>query len=110
MVGNPEQAAYILSSSAGAEFLRNLPEGGNSQGSIECGATLGHLNLDDSSSVSSPPAPSRFFIFESVTRAPIPEMEGRITFTTFLVPRKVDNVHKCGITLKAFYDLRPSRL
>ncbi|KAK8051639.1 hypothetical protein PG993_003024 [Apiospora rasikravindrae] len=73
MVENPEQAAYIiewrsldafknfLSSPACAEFLRNLPEYGDSRDSIESGSAL-------------------------------MEVTGRVIFTTFSVPYKVDNL------------------
>ncbi|KAL2802028.1 hypothetical protein BJX63DRAFT_416035 [Aspergillus granulosus] len=104
MVENPEQAAYILewvtlddlknfqSSPACAEFLRNLPEDNNSRASIESGSALRHLTLDDAPSPS-PPASSRFLTFKHATETPTADVEGRVTFTTFLVPHKVDNMY-----------------
>ncbi|KAJ0413061.1 hypothetical protein BJY00DRAFT_297446 [Aspergillus carlsbadensis] len=109
MVKNPEQAAYIIewvtlddlknfqSSPACTEFLRNLPEHSNSQVSIKSGAALRHLAVDNAS-LSSLPAPSRFLTFERATKTPTLEVKGRVTVTTFVVPRKVDNVHRM------FYD------
>ncbi|KAH8196445.1 hypothetical protein TruAng_009377 [Truncatella angustata] len=103
MVENSEQAAYIIewstlddlknfqSSPACAEFLRNLPEYDNSQVSIESGSALRHLTFDDASS-SLPPAPSRFLTFKHVTEAVTSQVEGRVTITAFLIPRKVDNI------------------
>ncbi|KAI1169594.1 hypothetical protein F4777DRAFT_584757 [Nemania sp. FL0916] len=97
MVDNPEQAAYIiewatlddlknfLSSPACAEFLRNLPEYDNSQVSVESGSALQHLALDEAS------LSSRFLTLKHATEAFTFEVEGRVTFTTFVVPRKVDN-------------------
>ncbi|KZL84641.1 hypothetical protein CI238_12873 [Colletotrichum incanum] len=103
MVDKTEQAAYIIQwvnldalknfqySPACAEFLQNLPEHDDSQASVESGSTLGNLNLTDASS-SSAPATSRFLIFKHVTPAVTAEVEGRVTLTAFLVPRKVDSV------------------
>ncbi|KAI0383312.1 hypothetical protein F5Y04DRAFT_32606 [Hypomontagnella monticulosa] len=104
VVDNPEQAAYIIhwydvdglknfqSSPACTEFLQNLPKYDNSQASIESGSALGYLSLGDASSSSSPP-PSRFLTLDYTTRAPTSEIEGRVTFTAFMVPRK-DNHEK----------------
>ncbi|KAK1980458.1 hypothetical protein LZ30DRAFT_129041 [Colletotrichum cereale] len=96
MVDDPEQAAYIILknfqfSPACAEFLQNLPEHNDSQDPVEPGSTSGNLNLTDVSS-SSAPATLRFLILEHVTPAVTAEVEGRVTLTAFLVPRKVDNV------------------
>lgn len=79
------------SSPACAEFLQNLPEYDNSQVSVESGSTLGNLTLTDASSSSSAPETSRFLIFEHVTPAVTAEVEGLVTLTAFLVPRKVDS-------------------
>lgn len=79
------------SSPACAEFLQNLPENDNSQASVESGSTLGSLTLTGASS-SSAPGTSRFLIFEHVTPAVTAEVEGLVTLTAFLVPRKVDSV------------------
>jgi len=81
------------SSPACAEFLQNLPEYDNSQISIEPGLTLRHLALNDSSS-SLTPASSRFLTFQHATQARTSEIENRVTITTFLIPRKVDNLFK----------------
>ncbi|KAK4153828.1 hypothetical protein C8A00DRAFT_33440 [Chaetomidium leptoderma] len=115
MVENPEQAAYIIewatlddlknfqSSPACADFLRNLPEDDNPRVSIESGSALRHLTLDDASS-SSPPAPSRFLTFKHATEAVTSEVEGRVTLTTFLVPRKVDDVSgMCNDNFKSVF-------
>ncbi|GJC90777.1 hypothetical protein ColLi_13615 [Colletotrichum liriopes] len=103
MVETPEQAAYIIewatlddvknfqSSPACAEFLRNLPEYDDSQVFIESRSALRRLTLEEAS-VSLPPAPSRFLTLKHVTEAVTSKVEGRVTFTTFLVPRKVDDV------------------
>ncbi|KAI0400398.1 hypothetical protein F4802DRAFT_619866 [Xylaria palmicola] len=103
MVDNPEQAAYIiqwvdldavknfLSSPVCAEFLRNLPEQGDSQAPVESGSALENLALTDASP-SSALATSRFLIFECVTHAVTAEVEGLVTLTAFLVPRKIDSV------------------
>ncbi|KAI6089592.1 hypothetical protein F4821DRAFT_231379 [Hypoxylon rubiginosum] len=99
MVDNPEQAAYIInwwdldalknfrSSPACTEFLQNLPKYDNSQASIESGSALGYLSLGDASSSSSPP-PSRLLTLGYTTRASTSDLEGRVTFTAFMVPRK----------------------
>lgn len=58
---------------------------------MESGSVLTHLTLDDASS-SSPPAASRFLTFKYATEAVTSKVEGRVTFTTFLVPHKVDDV------------------
>jgi hypothetical protein len=99
MVENPEQAAYIIqwttlddlknfqSSPACAEFLRNLPEDDNSGVSIESGSALRHLSLDDASSS------SRFLTLKHPDNVPTFAVEGRVTLTTFSVPRKVDDVY-----------------
>ncbi|KAK4038075.1 hypothetical protein C8A01DRAFT_48252 [Parachaetomium inaequale] len=103
MVENPEQAAYIIewatldalnnfqSSPACAEFLRNFPEDDNSPVSIESGSAQKHLTLDDGSS-SSPPVLSRFLVLKHIVAAPTSPVEGRVTLTTFMVPRKSDTV------------------
>lgn len=81
------------SSPACAEFLQNLPEHDDSQALVESGSTLGNLILTDvSSSLTPATATSRFLIFKHVSEAVITEVEGRVTLTAFLVPRKVDNV------------------
>ncbi|KAL2872834.1 uncharacterized protein BJX67DRAFT_340528 [Aspergillus lucknowensis] len=96
MVDNPEQAAYIIewfslddlkdfqSSPACAEFLRNLPKDNNDnpQISINSDSTLQHAD-----------ASSRFLILKHATERVTPKVEGRVTFTTFLVPRNVDDVY-----------------
>lgn len=72
------------------EFLRNLPEYDNSQGSIESGSALKHLTLDDTLS-SSLPTPSRFLTFTPSYIGLTPtltRLEGRVIFTAFLVPHK----------------------
>lgn len=76
-----------------AEFLQNLPEHDNSQVSVESGSALGNLTLNESSSLSSS-ASSRFLIFKHVTEAVTANVEGRVIFTAFVVPRKVDSVFK----------------
>ncbi|WYZ36155.1 hypothetical protein EsH8_XI_000038 [Colletotrichum jinshuiense] len=100
MVDNPEQAAYIIqwvdldavknfqSSPACIEFLQNLPEHNDSQTSVE--STLGNLTLTDTSSLPAAVS-SRFLIFKHVTEAVTAELEGRLTFTAFLVPRNFDS-------------------
>lgn len=74
------------SSPACAEFLRNLPEQDNSQASIEACSGLRHLTLDDASS------PSRFLTLRHITEAATSQVEGRVTLTAFVVPRKVDDI------------------
>ncbi|KAK0742158.1 hypothetical protein B0T21DRAFT_282270 [Apiosordaria backusii] len=103
MMENPEQAAYIIkwrdlenlkkfqSSAACAEFLQNLPENDSLQVSIENSTSaLSSLTVEDASSSSSPPAPasSRFLILQESTQRPAADVEGRVTFNAFLVPRK----------------------
>ncbi|KAL2867618.1 uncharacterized protein BJX67DRAFT_380965 [Aspergillus lucknowensis] len=92
MVDNPEQAAYIIerptlddlktfqSSPACAEFLQNPPR------PMDVDSALEHLSLDDAD------AASRFLILKHATEAVTAEIVGRVTFTTFLVPRKVENM------------------
>ncbi|KAK8086179.1 hypothetical protein PG994_001153 [Apiospora phragmitis] len=95
MVGNPAQAAYIIvwrtlddlknfkSSPACVEFLQNLPENDNVlQVSIESGSALRYLTLDSASS-----STSRFLAFEHIDGHPTAAVEGRVTFTAFLVPQ-----------------------
>lgn len=79
------------SSPACAEFLQNLPEHDDSQASVESGSTLRNLTLIDASS-SLAAETSRFLIFKHLTAAVIAEVEGRVSLTAFLVPRKVDGV------------------
>lgn len=79
------------SSPACTEFLRNLPERDNSQGSVESGFALRSLTLTDASS-SSAPGTSRFLVFEHVTPAVTSDVEGLVTLTAFLVPHNVDRV------------------
>ncbi|KAI9369627.1 hypothetical protein BJX61DRAFT_545400 [Aspergillus egyptiacus] len=105
MVENPEQAAYIIewvtldnlknfqSSPACIEFLWNLPEHSNLQVSIKSGAALRHLAVDNASLLSLL-ALSCFLTFERVTKPPTLQVKGRVTVTTFMVPRKVDNMHQ----------------
>ena len=74
------------SSPACVEFLRNLPEhDNNSRVSIESGSALAHLTLDEAQS-------SRFLTLKHVTENPTLDVEGRVTLTTLLVPRTVDDV------------------
>ncbi|ORY65779.1 uncharacterized protein BCR38DRAFT_483460 [Pseudomassariella vexata] len=115
MVGNPEQAAYIIvwrtlddlknfqSSPACSEFLQSLPENDNLQVSIESGSALRYLTLNNASS-SSPPAPSRFLTFEHVNGYPTADVEGLVTFTAFLVPRKDDSVRRTWYENLAIFD------
>lgn len=65
---------------------------GSRVSNIESGSALSHLTLDDASS-SSPPAPLRFLTLKHATEVVTYEVEGRVTLTTFLVPRKVDDVY-----------------
>lgn len=48
--------------------------------------------MTDASSSSSAPGTSRFLVFEHVTAAVTSDVEGLVTLTAFLVPRKVDSV------------------
>ncbi|KAL5335479.1 hypothetical protein BJX70DRAFT_401574 [Aspergillus crustosus] len=101
MVEAPEKVAYIiewatlddlqafLSSPACAEFLRNLPEDDNSRASIDSGTALRHLALNDDPSSST--SASRFLTFQHASEAPTGQVEGRVTFTSFLVPQIFDN-------------------
>ncbi|XXH02494.1 hypothetical protein Hte_008870 [Hypoxylon texense] len=102
MVENPGQAAYIIgechwqknSSPACAEFLQNLPENNGLQVSIESGSALRYLALGNdssSSSSSSSPSSSRFLTLKHVNETPTSDVEGRATFTAFLIPRKDDS-------------------
>jgi hypothetical protein len=52
----------------------------------------------DDASLSLPSAPPRFLTFERATKTSTSEVKGRVTVTTFVVPRKVDNVYQM------FYD------
>ncbi|KAI1370243.1 hypothetical protein F4677DRAFT_438900 [Hypoxylon crocopeplum] len=102
MVENPEQAAYIIvwrtlddlknfqSSPACAEFLQNLPENDSLQVSIESGSALRYLTLGNASSSSSP-SRSRFLTLKHVNETPTADVEGRVTLTAFLIPRKDDS-------------------
>ncbi len=54
-----------------------------------------HLTLDDASPWSAPLEPSsRFLTLKHFTEAATATVDGRVTFTTFMVPRTVDNAHK----------------
>ncbi|KAI0381430.1 hypothetical protein F5Y04DRAFT_255484 [Hypomontagnella monticulosa] len=101
MVENPEQAAYIIiwrtledlknfqASPACAEFLQNLPQHDGSQVSIESGSALRYLTLDNASSSSSAsPSSSRFLTLKHVSERPTSDVEGRVTLTAFMIPRK----------------------
>lgn len=77
------------SSPACAEFLRNLPVDNSS---IESGSALSHSTWDDVSSPS-PPGASRFLILKHAIETWTRQVEGRVTFTSFLVPRRVDDVY-----------------
>ncbi|KAH8585527.1 hypothetical protein B0O99DRAFT_154077 [Bisporella sp. PMI_857] len=118
MVENPEQAVYIIewatlddlknfqASPACVGFLQNLPEYDNSRVSMESGLTLRHLTLDDAPPPL-PPTSSRFLTFHHATQARTSELQDRVTITTFLVPRKVDNVFR--MWYDDFQDFKPSK-
>ncbi|KAK8122174.1 hypothetical protein PG984_010844 [Apiospora sp. TS-2023a] len=104
MVERPAQAAYVIvwrllddlknfkSSPACAEFLQNLPENDTiSQVSIESGSALKYLHLDNASS-----STSRFLICEQLNPTPMANaaLEGRVTFTAFLVPQKDNSLRR----------------
>ncbi|KAL0938246.1 uncharacterized protein CTRU02_207977 [Colletotrichum truncatum] len=103
MVDNPEQAAYIIewvtlddlknfqSSPACAEFLRNLPERKDPLVSVESGHALGHLSLRDAFASPSS-ASSRFLTLKHIIQGVTSNVDGRVTFTAFLIPQKVDDV------------------
>ncbi|KAH8593502.1 hypothetical protein B0O99DRAFT_742855 [Bisporella sp. PMI_857] len=112
MVDRPEQAAYIIewdtledvkafqSSPACVEFLRNLPEydndNDNSQVSIDSGLALRHPILDYALSS------SRFLALHHAFEGATPTIEGRVTFTALLVPRKVKEWTMWNDSLKYF--------
>ncbi|KAF9873209.1 hypothetical protein CkaCkLH20_09372 [Colletotrichum karsti] len=103
MVEDPEQAAYIIewttlddlknfqSSPACAEFLRNLPESKDPRVSVESGQALGHLSFEDASAQPSP-ASSRFLTLKHIKEEVTSNVEGRVTFTAFSIPQKIDDV------------------
>lgn len=79
------------SSPACAEFLRNLPEINHLQVSVEStSSALGSLTIEDAPSPSSPLVLSRFLTLKEITGMGVGEVEGRVTFNAFLVPRKGD--------------------
>jgi hypothetical protein len=83
-----EDLKAFQSSPACAEFLQRLPEYdvNNSEVSVDSGLTLRHLALDDDSTSSS----SRFLALNYVSEVSTPTIEGRVTFTSLLVPDKVE--------------------
>ncbi|KAK3896684.1 hypothetical protein C8A05DRAFT_48370 [Staphylotrichum tortipilum] len=110
MVGNPEQAAYIIewislealrnfqSSPACAAFLLGLPEDNPDTAQVsgvDSCSELARLTLDDASKSLATLVPaSRFLTLQHIDPRNTSEVEGRVTFTMYMVPRKVDNIRR----------------
>ncbi len=81
------------SSAACAEFLRNLPQDDNDRPTAQLNLALEDKSLDDAPPPTTTSLQSRFLTLQHVVEyRPTQKAEGRVTFTTFLVPRAVDDV------------------
>jgi hypothetical protein len=91
-----EDLKNFQNSPACEEFLRNLQQSDQSQDSYVLGSALDNT----SSSSSSSQAASRFLTFEHVNAYPTADLEGRVTFTAYMVPQKDDSMKE-----KWYHDL-----